>query len=160
MQFLTSAAEQGNIQAELGEIAVTHAQSPDVIAFGRSLAKENAVQSEQIKLLAINKGLALPENLNPKKDPAADRLQKLKGLKFDKAYVAEMLAQLQNYVSIFEAGAQSHDADIKAFAESVLPVIKQHLAFLNHTVGGGDSVAPRFRTNGGSDAKPLEPVGE
>ena len=124
MQFLVAATEQGRVQAELGEIAVTHAQSPDVVTFGRALAKENAVQSEQIKLLAINKGLDLPENLNPPKNAAAAKLDKLKGLKFDKAYVQEMLVQMQKCETIFEGGLQSHDPDIKAFATSTLPVIK------------------------------------
>jgi putative membrane protein len=141
LQFLVSASQQGSVQAELGEIAVTHAESADVKTFGQELAKENAVQSEQIKLLAINKGLPLPENLNPDKNPAARKLEKLKGLKFDKAYVEEMLVQLQSYDAIFERGIQSHDPDIKAFAASVLPVIKKHLAFLSHTEGSAPAIA-------------------
>ena len=148
MQFLTSAAEQGNVQAALGELAVTHAQSPDVKAFGQALAKENAVQSEQIKLIAINKGLALPESLIPKKNSAAAKLEKLKGLKFDKAYVEEMLTQLQNYEAIFEHATQSEDPDIKSLATSALPAIKQRLAFLNHTAGNPSATStPHFRVN-------------
>jgi putative membrane protein len=153
LQFLVSASEQGRVQAELGELAVTHAESSDVKTFGQALAKENAVQSEQIKLLAINKGLTLPENLNPEKNPAARKLEKLKGLKFDKAYVEEMLVQLQNDDAIFERGTQSRDPDIKAFAASVAAVIKQHLAFLSHAAGNAPPVAssptPHFRVNVG-----------
>ena len=149
MQFLVLATEQGNVQAVLGEIAVTHAQSADVKTFGQSLAKENAVQNEQIKLLAINKGLALPENLNPRKNSAADKLEKLKGLKFDKAYVQEMLLQLQNYAAIFERATQSADPDIKSFAASALPAINQRLAFLSHTAGNAPvtSSSPRFKAD-------------
>lgn len=157
LQFLVSATEQGRVQAELGELAVTHAQSPDVITFGRALAKENAVQSEQIKLLAINKGLNLPEKLNPPKNATAAKLDKLKGLKFDKAYVQEMLLQMQKCEAIFEGGTQSHDPDIKGFATSTLPVIKQHLAFLYHTTGAAPppSPAPQLRVN---VADPRAPV--
>lgn len=156
MQFLVAATEQGRVQAELGELAVTHAQSPDVITFGRALAKENAVQSEQIKLLAINKGLNLPENLNPPKNATAAKLDKLKGLKFDKAYVQEMLVQMQKCETIFEGGTQSHDPDIKAFAVSTLPVIKQHLAFLYHTTGAAppSSPTPQLRANVSGSANP------
>lgn len=149
MQFLISASEQGNVQAALGELAVTHAQSADVKAFGQALAKENAVQSEQIKLIAINKGLALPENLSPKKNPTTGKLEKLKGLKFDKAYVEEMLLQLQNYAAIFDKATQSRDPDIKSFATGALPTIKEHLAFLSHTTGNAPAsgATPHFRVS-------------
>jgi putative membrane protein len=148
VQFLTAAAEQGNVQATLSELAVTHAQSADVKAFGQALAKENAVQSEQIKLIAINKGLTLPESLNAKKTADTLKLEKLQGLKFDKAYVTEMLAQMQNYEAIFEHATQSDDPDIKSFATSALPKIKQRLAFLNHTAGNPSTTAtPHFRTS-------------
>jgi putative membrane protein len=153
MQFLISATEQGQVQAELGELAATHAESADVKTFGLTLSKENAVQNEKIRLIAIKKGFALPENVSPQKSPAAAKLEKLQGLKFDKAYMQEMLLQEQNYVTIFERATQSHDPDIQSYASAALPVIMQHLAFLSHTTGNSTgNAAPRgtpvhFRVN-------------
>ncbi len=140
MQFLVAATQQGQTQAALGELAETHAESADVKAFGQTLARENAIQSEQIKLIAIKKNFTLPENLAPEKSPVTGKLEKLQGLKFDKAYMQEMLQQEQNYAAIFEKAAQSGDLDIKSFAESVLPAIKQHLAFLDHTTGNAAAI--------------------
>jgi putative membrane protein len=151
MQFLVSASQQGQLQAVLGALAGSHAESADVKAFGITLAKENAVQNEQIKLMAIRKHFTLPENPEAEKNPSAVKLQKLQGLKFDKAFILEMLTQEQNYADIFERATLSQDPDIKAFAAATLPVIKQHLAFLGHSTGKAPSgtPTPHFRVNVG-----------
>jgi putative membrane protein len=152
MQFLVTATQQGQVQAALGELAETHAESADVKTFGQTLAKENAIQSEQIKLIAIKKGFTLPENLSSEKNATIGKLEKLKGLKFDKAYMQEMLQQEQNYAAIFEKATQSGDPDIKSFAEVALPAIQQHLAFLNHTTGNAapSGTPVHFRVNAGN----------
>lgn len=155
MQFFSSAMQQGTLQASLGQLAVARAQSSEVKTFGQTLMREQALQNEQVRLLAIKKGFTLPENGNTNKNPIADKLSKLQGLKFDKAYMEEMYLQQQSYVTIFEQASQSRDPDIKAFATATLPTLRQHLAFLKGTTATAppmQSATPKFRGDVGSPA--------
>lgn len=155
MQFFSSAMQQGTLQASLGQLAVSRAQSSEVKTFGQTLMREQALQNEQVRLLAIKKGFTLPENLNADKNPIAAKLSKLQGLKFDKAYMEEMFLQQQSYVAIFEQASQSRDPDIKAFANSTLPTLRQHLAFLKGTTATAppmQSATPKFRGDVGNPA--------
>ena len=149
LQFLNSATEKGLFQAALGALAASHAKSDEVREFGQTIAKHHAAQNEQIKLIAIKKGLSLPAGLTRQQNAAVDKLAKLQGLKFDKAYMQEMVQDQQDYVTIFEQATQSQDADIKSFAIASLPALKKHLALVRNITG----VAPRsgsgfhFRTD-------------
>jgi len=159
LQFLNSATEQGLFQATLGALAASRAKSAEVKEFGQTIAKHHATQNEQIKLIAIKKGFTLPTGLTQQQNATTDKLAKLQGLKFDKAYMEEMVQGQQSYVTIFEQAAQSHDADIKSFAIASLPVLRQHLALVRDITG----VSPRsgstlhFRTDAaGSEQKQPE----
>jgi len=130
LQFLTSAAQQGLLQATLGVLAADHASSSEVKEFGQNLAKHHAAQNERIKLLAIKKGVTLPSGLTPRQNKTADSLSKLEGLKFDKAYLEEVVSDQQDYIAVFEEGTLSRDPEIKAFATTSLPGLKQNLALV------------------------------
>ena len=57
-----------------------------------------------------------------------DKLAKLSGAEFDKAYVAAMLDDHQKDVREFSRVASGNgDADVKAFASKTLPTLKEHL---------------------------------
>jgi putative membrane protein len=137
LQFLTSAAEQGLLQANLAALAATHAKSVEVMEFGQVLTNQHAAQNEHIKLLALKKGLSLPSGLNPKQKAVADKLAKQRGLKFDKAYLEEVIRDEESYVALFEQATRSNDPDVRAFAAASLPDIKQQLALVRTMAGVG-----------------------
>lgn len=155
LQFLRSASEQGLLEANLGELAEMRAQSSEVKIFGQTLAKYHATQNEQLKLLAIKKGVTVPASLNPRQSSLAERLTKLQGLKFDKAYMEEMIVEQQNYDALFEQATQSGDPDIKSFVNTALPSIKQHLALVRNITGVSPraGTVPHFKIEVGDPAK-------
>ena len=147
LQFLNSAAVQGMVQVALGSLGADHAQSSEVKDFAQTIAQHHAGQNEQIKLIAMKKGVLIPSSLSPKQNAVADRLSRLQGLKFDKAYMEEMINQQQAYEVIFEQATQSRDDDIKSFAVAELPAIKEHLALVRNITGIApvSAGAPHFR---------------
>ena len=147
LQFLATAAEQGLLQATLGVLAADHAKSSEVKEYGQTLAKHHAVQNERIKLLAIKKGVTLPSGLNPHQNAIAEKLSKLDGLKFDKAYLEEVIQDQQAYAMVFQQATQSSDPEIKSFATASLVEIKQNLALLRKMTGIArpDPTPVRFR---------------
>lgn len=63
-----------------------------------------------------------------------DKLSKLSGADFDKAYMNEMLKDHQKDVAMFEKEANSgKDADVKAWATSTLPTLRDHLQMARDT---------------------------
>lgn len=149
LQFLTSAAEQGLLQATLGVLAADHAKSSEVRDYGQTLATHHATQNEQIKLLAIKKGVAIASRLTPRQNTVAEKLSKLDGLKFDKAYLEEVIQDQQAYAAVFEKAAQSDDPDIKSFVMKSLPEIRHNLELLKKMTGFAPTgeASPHFRTD-------------
>jgi putative membrane protein len=155
LQFLMSAAEQGLVQTGLVDLAKSHARSSEVKDFIEVLGKQRAEQNEQIKRLADGMGIVLSVTLTKQESAAIEKLGKLEGLKFDKAFMEEMTKRQQDYASLFEQKTQSEDSHIKAFVTATLPVIKQQLALARNISGISPRAGtqPHFRTGNATPAK-------
>ena len=86
---------------------------------------------DQLKQVATQDNLTLPTGLDSKHQGRIDKLAKLAGPAFDKAYVKDQLKDHESDVREFTAEAQGgSDPTLKAFASSTLPVLQQHLALI------------------------------
>jgi putative membrane protein len=57
-----------------------------------------------------------------------EKVRKLSGAEFDKAYVAEMVKDHQSANAEFETASRTaQNPDVKSFAAKTLPVIQSHL---------------------------------
>ena len=66
--------------------------------------------------------------MGPKHQAAHDKLMKLSGAEFDRAYMTDMVMGHQEAVTDFTAEANSGaDLQVKAFAAKTLPTIQGHL---------------------------------
>jgi len=82
----------------------------------------------ELKTLASQKGATLPTELNNKEKRAVERLQKLSGKEFDKAYISDMVRDHKKDVKEFEKASKNlSDPELKAFAENKLPTLQEHL---------------------------------
>ncbi|CAN5623737.1 hypothetical protein BH10ACI3_BH10ACI3_16410 [soil metagenome] len=125
--FLKSAAQGGQAEVELGKLVATKAASPEVKKFGQMMIADHTKANTELKALAAKKSVAIPADLGSHQS-TIDRLGKLSGADFDKAYVDDMVSDHEGDVAEFERqAANSPDADVKAFAAKTLPVLKKHL---------------------------------
>ena len=93
------------------------------------MVADHGKAGEDLKAVAAKRDLKLPVDLDAKHTAIVDRLDKLSGSAFDKAYLDEMLKAHVKDASAFEdASKNSKDPDVKAFAERTLPVVQAHLA--------------------------------
>jgi putative membrane protein len=77
--------------------------------------------------LASQKKVTLPSDLDQKHRAMQERLAKLKGAPFDKAYMAHMVTAHQQAVTVFQQEAKGgKDPDVKAWAAKTLPVLQEH----------------------------------
>ena len=125
--FMTAAAQGGMAEIEMGKLASTKAQNPEVKKFGQMMVTDHTAVGNDLKALAAKKNFKLPADVGSHKSDIDD-LAKLSGADFDKEYVKEMVDDHETDVSEFEKqAANSPDADVKAFAAKSLPILKKHL---------------------------------
>jgi putative membrane protein len=98
------------------------------------MVDDHGKANDELKTLAQNKSITLPTTLDPKHKATVDRLSKLSGDAFDRAYMTEMLKDHRKDVAAFKTESTSgKDADIKAFASKTLPTLEEHLKMAQDT---------------------------
>lgn len=127
-KFLKDAAEGGMAEVELGKLAAEKATSPDVKQFGQKMVDDHTKANDQLKEVASKESVNIPDGLDSKHQSRIDKLSKLSGPQFDKAYMKDQLKDHQQDVQEFQSEAQyGTDPNIKQFATQTLPVLQQHL---------------------------------
>jgi len=127
--FVMEAATGGMAEVALGKLAGEKASSAKVKEFGQRMVTDHSKANDELKALAAKKNIVLPSSIDAKHQATMDRLSKLSGTAFDRAYVADMLRDHQMDVASFRKEAQSgQDSDVKAWAASTLPTLESHLS--------------------------------
>jgi putative membrane protein len=139
-QFAKKAAEGGMAEVKLGELAAQNGNSESVKNFGKKMVEDHSKANEELKQTASKDNISLPTGLNKHDQAVYDKLSKLSGDAFDRAYAKDMVRDHQNDVAEFKAEASNgQNPDIKTFASSTLPTLEQHLQLareMNRTVQG------------------------
>ena len=132
--FVMKAAKGGMAEVELGKLAQDKGSSEQVKSFGKRMADDHGKANDELQTLAKNKNITLPTELDPKDQALKDRLSKLSGASFDRAYMTAMVTDHRKDVSEFKRESMSaKDPDIKAFASKTLPTLEDHLKLAQDT---------------------------
>ena len=138
MHFLQTANRTGNEQLALAELAKTKSGSEQIKAVAETLASTQVTESKEVARLAAAKRLTLKVE---SAKALTDELAALSGGKFEKAWIERLITVNEADASAYEIGAKSDDADIRSFADKMLPVAKARLQMANRL--GGRSVATK-----------------
>lgn len=126
--FVMKAAQGGMAEVELGQLATQNAKSDEVKQFGQRMVDDHTKANDQLKQVAQQKGVTLPTDLSAKDKAEKDRLSKLQGEQFDKAYMQHMVMDHKKDVAEFKKESTSaKDSDVKNFAAQTLPTLEDHL---------------------------------
>ena len=149
LEFLISAEQAGRLQNWLGEQA-EKAESDQIKAVGGALKSSQADEDKLLTQIATRKGVPYPADRPPLPQikKLTEQFEKLKGPKFDKAVMDQILAVNQLEVSLYESAIHSSDSEIKKLAEEVLPLAKEKLQLAEKMTGTArrTNVTPAFRT--------------
>ncbi len=136
LAFMNAAAPGGMAEVELGKMAASKAQNPEVKAFGQKMVEDHTKANDELKQIAAQKKVMLPPDVMPAHKQLMEKLSKLSGADFDKEYVAAMVADHEKDVAAFEnVSKTAADADVKAFATKTLPTLKMHLEMIKAMAG-------------------------
>ncbi|MUG92931.1 DUF4142 domain-containing protein [Scytonema sp. UIC 10036] len=140
-EFATQARQSDLLEIQTSQLALQRAKSPEVRNFAQRMIKEHTNSSQQLTKIAQQKGYKLPTTLGDANRALLTQLTNASGTNFDQAYMqgqvtahTKTLANYQNYIS------NGTDAELKAFANKVAPVVAEHLKMAQSMVGNaGDS---------------------
>lgn len=136
LQFMQDAASGGMLEVELGRMATEKAASAEVKKFGQRMMDDHSKAGQELAQLAGQKKVMLPQEKSPAQKEMMDRLSKLNGAAFDRAYVADMFEDHEKDVTAFEAVAKTAtDKDVKDFTAKTLPTLKEHLEMIRGIAG-------------------------
>ena len=126
--FVMEAAEGGMAEVEMGKLAVDKASNAKVKDFGQRMVTDHGKANDELKSLAASKNITLPTAMNAKQQATKERLSKLSGATFDRAYMAAMVKDHQADAAAFHKQAMSgQDAEIKAWAAKTATMVDEHL---------------------------------
>ena len=125
--FAQEAAMGGMAEVELGKLAQQNAQNDDVKQFGARMVQDHSDANQQLMTILTAKDFSVPQQLDEKHRRTMDKLSKMRGAEFDRAYMREMVEDHDTDVKKFrQQAAHGNDADLKGFAQKTLPVLEQH----------------------------------
>lgn len=151
LEFVLDAAKGGMAEVELGQLAADKASSDDVKKFGQRMVSDHSKANDELKSLAQSKSITLPSDVDAKDKATHDRLAKLSGAAFDRAYMQHMLADHRKDVNEFKKESTAgKDSEVKAWASKTLPTLEEHLRLAQDTT---KAVGTSGTTNSGKKTK-------
>lgn len=126
--FVRKAAQGGMAEVKLGQLAAEKGSNDAVKKFGQRMVDDHTKANDELKDIASKENLIVPTDMDAKDQAIYDRLSKLSGETFDKAYARDMVKDHQKDVAEFRREANSGKDDvIKSFASKTLPILEDHL---------------------------------
>ncbi len=165
--FVKKAAEGGLAEVDLGNVAKQNGSNDAVKQFGDRMVTDHSKANDELKSLAQQKNWTLPTEPKAADKSKKDRLSKMNGAAFDKAYMRDMVMDHEKDVKEFKKCAAScKDSDLKAWAAKTAPTLEDHLKMARDDAkqvgalsGGAKSEGKSKSKSGSSDSTSGKPSG-
>ena len=148
--FAKEAAQGGMAEVKLGQLAQDKGASDSVKNFGKRMMDDHSKAGDKLKDVASKENITLPTDISAKDQATYDRLSKLNGAAFDRAYAKDMVKDHQADVAAFQKEANGGKTNsLKSFASDTLPTLQDHLKEAKEmmkTVSGSTASARKTKT--------------
>jgi putative membrane protein len=145
-RFVTKAADGGQAEVQLAELAAQRAMNPEVKSFAQKLVDDHTKVNSELMSLASQKNVKV--DVDDDKDRAYNRLNKKSGSEFDQEFVEHMVDEHEKDVKMFEkAASDAKDPEVRAFASKHVADLREHL---QQAQSLRQSVMPTGRTDSSS----------
>jgi putative membrane protein len=125
-KFLTEAIEGNYAEVQMGQLAQKNGQSDAVKSFGQMLVKDHGSANDKAIKAAQDNGVTPPTGPNAKQKSEYDKMAKMNGAAFDKAFGQHMVADHKKDIAEYQKEAKKTDAAGK-YAADALPTLQKHL---------------------------------
>lgn len=124
--FTLSAANGGMMEVEAANLALKKSKNKTVKDFAARMLKDHGMANDELKQIAVSKGLDLPTTLPEELAAHLKQMNTLEDRAFDVQYMRMMMDDHKRTVQLFTDGSRLADAQLKNFAAKTLPIIQEH----------------------------------
>jgi len=125
--FVTESTEGSLAEVELGKLALKKSKNPEVVEFAQKMIIDHTQLVNDMKPVADQMGVKLPEKVNTKHEQEVDRLSALSGDQFDKAYISAMVADHHHDLAEFTSEeSRTQNPILKSTVAKGKAVIEMH----------------------------------
>jgi hypothetical protein len=126
--FLRKQESTGLLEIDLGSFAAAHAGSSVVAGLGSTLETDATASQSDLASLAAGGNLTLSGTLGPADQASENRLEKLTGVTFDRAYATFTVSSLRSQIAQYFREAQlTSNTAMARFAEQGIAALRSHL---------------------------------
>lgn len=145
-RFVTEAAQSGMAEVRASQVAATQAQDPQVREYAQRMVDEHTRSNAELMKLASARNITPPDGPSKAQQSSLEKLQKMSGAEFDRAYMKMQVDDHQKAISLYERQAKSgKDPELKAFADRTLSHLREHLKTARSEMRGGDAASSGSR---------------
>jgi putative membrane protein len=126
--FVKKVTIANRAEIDLANMAITKTEDAKIKSFAQRMLKDHTAAGTELQQIAQSKNIEIPKDLDHASKSAEEKLGKLTGADFDKAYSKEMKEAHDKTVALFTAAAddKSLDSELKQFAVKMLPTLRDH----------------------------------
>ena len=126
-QFLRAAMQIDIATMQDGELAQARSKNPAIKDFGKTLVADDT--QAKANAMAVAHSMQVSVQVAPDKAARAEyqRLDRLSGATFDKAFVNEMVAGQKQAISAFQVESKTGDTQVAELTKNELPMLQKQL---------------------------------
>ena len=132
---LVKIAQANIVEVDAGKLALEKSQNDEVKKFAQMMVDDHGKALNDVQALATSKSVSLPTEPDTKHKTAMAKLKAAKGSTFDTQYMKRAgLADHEATDRLLKmTSLHAKDADLKALAGKMLPVVEGHLQHARET---------------------------
>ena len=127
-QTFVTKAVQGNLaEVSMGQLAQEKGDSDGVRSFGQQLVTDHTAANKRAVSIASEMGMTPPSEPSAKQTSEAEKMAKMSGAAFDRAFVQHMLADHRKEIAAYRKAGKMKNEATAAYATETLPTLEKHL---------------------------------
>ncbi len=135
-----------------GKLAEQKTSSEQVKSFAKTMVDDHTKALDDLKQLAMTKGVTLPTEPDRQQQAMENKLSALSGEQFDRQYVDQSgsRAQKENHRLLQRVKSRASDADLKSYASKIMATVESHQQLAKETSKNLQSTS-EGRSSGGME---------
>lgn len=127
-RFTTGAGQTNLAEVAIGQLAMQRSQNEGVRALAQRTMRDHTAVQSQLTTIAQAAGLMMPSEPSPEQRALAERLGRLSGEAFDRAYAMAQVQGHERSEATYEREiARGQSEALRNLARETLPTIRSHL---------------------------------
>jgi len=142
-KFIEAAANSGMFEVQVSQLAASKATDNNVKSFAGMLVDHHTAANNELVKIANARGVELPPAPRRSLRRDIEKLGKKNGAEFDREFVHQVgIEAHEKDIKLFEQARKDvKDAELRAFVDKTLPVLRDHLAAAQKLPQAGKNAA-------------------